>query len=153
MGRTCVPISTSPRHSLTTSTLFEHGKMLICDKKNIKYIWYVIEYVGIHVDPNKVQILKYWPIPQKIIELRSFLGLENFYRWVILHFNHIARPLNKLTKGNGKVVFKWTSTNKQTLEQLKHKICIAPVLVLPNLHQPLDLETNTSGYALGAMIT
>ena len=40
---------------------------------NIKYMGYVIDSAGIHVDPYKVQILKYWTIPQNIHELRSFL--------------------------------------------------------------------------------
>jgi len=68
---------------------------------NIKYLGYVIDSTGIHVNPEKVQILKYWPIPQNIHELRSFLGLENFYRWFILGVTHITWPLNQLTKGNG----------------------------------------------------
>ena len=79
MGRTCPTISTSPRHSLTTSTLFEHGQMFICDEQH-QIFWYVIESTGIHVDPRKLQILKERPIPQNIHELRSFIGLENLYR-------------------------------------------------------------------------
>ena len=47
---------------------------------NIKYLGYVIDSTGIHVDPKKVQILKDWPIPQNIHELRIFLGLVNFYQ-------------------------------------------------------------------------
>ena len=47
---------------------------------SIKYLGYVIDSTDIHVDPEKVQILKYWPIPQKIHEQRSFLGFYNFYR-------------------------------------------------------------------------
>ena len=46
---------------------------------SIKYLGYVIDFTGIHVDPDKVQILKDWAIPQNIYELRSFLGLANFY--------------------------------------------------------------------------
>ena len=63
---------------------------------NIKYFGYVIDSVGIHVDLEKIQILKDWPIPQNINELRSFTGLENFYRWFILGFNHIAWPLTQM---------------------------------------------------------
>ena len=77
---------------------------------NIKYLGYVIDSAGIHVDPKKVQILKDWLIPQNIHELRSFLGLENFYRHFILGFSQIAWPLNRLTKENGKIFFKWTLT-------------------------------------------
>ena len=103
---------------------------------NIKYLWYVIDSAGIHVDPEKVQILKYWPIPQKIHQLRNFLGLENLYQRFILGFSHITWPLNPLTKGNGKIVFKWTLAQQQAFEQIKNNLCTAPVLVLPNLHQP-----------------
>ena len=77
---------------------------------NIKYLGYVIDSAGSHVDPEKVEILKYWAIPQKIHELKSFLGLPNFYQQFILVFSHITWPLNQLTKGNGKIVFKWTPT-------------------------------------------
>ena len=65
---------------------------------NIKYLGYAIDSVGIHVDPKKVQILKYCPIPQNTHELGSCVGLENFYRRFILGFSHIAWPLNQLMK-------------------------------------------------------
>ena len=120
---------------------------------NIKYLGYVIEYMGIHDDQGKVQILKDCPIPKKIHELRSFLSLENFYRRFILGFSHIAWHLNQLTKGNGKNVFKWTPTQQQAFEQIKNKICTIPVLVLPDLHQHFEIETDASNYALGVVIT
>ena len=83
---------------------------------NIKYLGYVIDSTCIHVDPKKVHILKDWPIPLNIHELRSFLGLANFYRRFILGFNHIAWPLNQLMKGKGKTVFKWTPTQQKYFE-------------------------------------
>ena len=82
---------------------------------NIKYLGYVIDSADIHVNLEKGQILKYWTIPQNIHELRSFLGLVNFYRQLILGFSHITRPLNQLTKGNGKTIFKWTLTQQKYL--------------------------------------
>ena len=112
----------------------------------IKYLEYVIDYVGIHVDPKKVHILKDWTIPQNIHELRFFLGLVNFYQWFILGFSHIAWPLNQLTKGNGKNVFKSTLTQQQDFEQIKkifvlhlylcYLICIIP-LRLRWMHQTM----------------
>ena len=56
-------------------------------------------------------------------------------------------------KGNGKIVFKWTLTQQQDFEQTKKKLCIALVLVLPNLHQPFEIETDASDYALSAVVT
>ena len=96
-------------------TLQQHRLYLNMDKcsfamTNIKYFGYVIDSTSIHVDPEKVHILKEWPIPKNIHELRIFLGLANFYRRFIIAFNHIAWPLNQLTKGNEKNVFKCTVT-------------------------------------------
>ena len=120
---------------------------------SIKYFGYVIDSARIHVDPKKVRILKDWAIPENIHELRSFLGLVNFYRQFILGFSHITCPSNQLSKQNGKTIFKWTSTQQQDFEQLKNKICTAPVLVLPYLHHPFEIETNAQNYALDAVIT
>ena len=120
---------------------------------NIKYLGYAIKYVCLHLDLDKVQILKDWSIHQNIHELRIFLGLANFYRQFILSFSHIAWPLNQLTKGNGKIIFKWKLTQQKDFEKLKHELCTAPVLVLPDLHHPFEIEMDTSDYALGAVIT
>ena len=65
----------------------------------------------------------------------------------------MAWPLNQLTKGNGKNVFKWTPTQQQDFEQLKKKLCTTPIPMLPDLHQPFKIDTDTLDYALGAVIT
>ena len=71
----------------------------------------------------------------------------------MLGFSHIACPLNQLMKGNGKTVFKWTSTQQKAFEQIKNKLCTTLVLVLHDLHQPFEIEMDASDYALGATIT
>ena len=43
--------------------------------------------------------------------------------------------------------------NNKIFEQIKNKLCIVPVLVLLDLHQPFDIETNASYYDLSAMIS
>ena len=57
---------------------------------NIKYLGYVIKYVGIYVDLENILILKDWPIPKNIHELRRFLGLVKFYQQIVLVFSDIA---------------------------------------------------------------
>ena len=56
-------------------------------------------------------------------------------------------------KGNGKTVFKWRLTQQQAFEKIKNKICTALVLVLLDLHQPFEIEMDTSDYALDVVIT
>ena len=79
--------------------------------------------------------------------------MENFYRRLIIGFSYIAWTLNQLMKGDGKIVFKWTPTQQKSFEQIKKKLCTARVLVLPDLHQPFEIEMNTSGYTLSVVIT
>ena len=61
--------------------------------------------------------------------------------------------MNQLTKGNGKIVFKWKPKQQQDFEQLKNKIYTAPVLVFSDLHQPFEIEIDALDYAFDVVIT
>ena len=56
-------------------------------------------------------------------------------------------------KGNWKTVFKWILTQQQYFEHIKNLLCTVPVLVLPDLHQPFEIEMDASDYDLDAVIT
>ena len=44
-------------------------------------------------------------------------------------------------------------TQQSNFEQIKNKLRTAPILVLPDLHQPFEIEIDASDYALGVVIT
>ena len=73
----------------------------------VHYLGYIIDQHGVHVDPSKIQVIHDWPAPITLTELRSFLGLANFYRRFVLGFSHIAWTLNQVTKGGVKENFVW----------------------------------------------
>ena len=119
----------------------------------IQYLGYIVDEHGVHVDPAKIQVIRDWPAPTTLTELRSFLGLANFYRRFVLGFSHIAWALSQVTKGGGKAKFVWTESQQKAFEELKHRLCSAPVLALPDLQQPFEIETDASDYAVGAVLT
>jgi hypothetical protein len=43
-------------------------------------------------------------------------------------------------------------TTKKTFDTLKQKIVTTPILALPDLQQPFEIETDASGYAMGAVL-
>ncbi|GKA51398.1 putative reverse transcriptase domain-containing protein [Tanacetum coccineum] len=64
----------------------------------IRFLGYVINGEGIHVDPIKIETVKNWEAPKTPSEVRSFLGLVGYYRRFIENFFKIAKPLTILTQ-------------------------------------------------------
>jgi hypothetical protein len=48
--------------------------------------------------------------------------------------------------------FQWEGKQQKDFDTLKEKINIAPILALPNLQQPFEIETNANRYAMGAIL-
>ena len=47
-------------------------------KKELSFLGMIVGDDGIKVDDKKVKILKEWPKPQSLTEVRSFMGLLQF---------------------------------------------------------------------------
>ena len=77
-------------------------------KQRIEYLGHVVTPEGIFPDPGKVEVVKNFPTPASLRELKSFLGLANYHRHFIKGFSEIASPLNALT-GKG-VKFCWSES-------------------------------------------
>ena len=105
------------------------------------------------MDPSKIQVTQDWLAPTTLTELRYFLGLANFYRSFVLGFSHITWPLSQVTKGEAKAKFFWYESQQKAFEDLKRRLCSAPVLTLPDLQQPFEIETDASDYAIGSVLT
>ncbi|XP_059064618.1 uncharacterized protein LOC131856732 [Cryptomeria japonica] len=63
------------------------------------------------------------------------------------------RALNKITvKNSTKANFQWGSPQQKAFDTLKEKLSAAPVLALPDLHQPFEIETDVSGFSMEAVL-
>jgi len=107
----------------------------------------------VHVDPAKIQVIRDWSAPTTLIELRSFLGLSKFYRRFVLGFSHITLPLSQVTKDGVKEKLFWSESQQKAFVEFKHFLCSELVLTLPDLQQPFEIETYTSDYAIGVVLT
>ena len=102
------------------------------------------------IDPAKVHAVKEYPQPTNVSEIRSFLGLANYYRRFIHDFATIAEPLHALTRKN--VIFKWTSEQEKAFTTLKFLLTSTPVLATPNFEQPFIVRTDASDKGIGAVL-
>ena len=86
-------------------TLKEHqlfAKLKKCELwlDQISFLGHVVSKDGISVDPDKVEALLSWKRPTTMFEVRSFLGMPEYYRCFIEGFSKISLPLTRLTQKN-----------------------------------------------------
>jgi hypothetical protein len=94
-------------HTLRQHKLYANLKKCSFGMDRVHYLGYIIDQHGVHVDPAKIQVIRDWPAPTTLNELRSFLGLANFYRRFVLGFSHIAWALSQINRRGGKAKFAW----------------------------------------------
>ncbi|KAF8100726.1 hypothetical protein N665_0218s0064 [Sinapis alba] len=84
------------------------------------------------------------------MEVRSFLGLEGYYRKFIKGFASIAKPLTRLTCKD--VKFDWSDDCSRSFAELKRQLKQTPVLVLLRPWIPYEIYTDASGIGLGCVL-
>jgi hypothetical protein len=120
-------------------------------KPEILYLGHFISRQGIKVDPSKIEAVKSFPTPQNQHDVRSFLGLSDYYRKYVKGYAKIATPLNRLLTKD--ISFKWTNDCENAFKTLKQALITAPVLGYPNFNKPFILASDASGSAIGYILS
>jgi hypothetical protein len=89
--------------------------------------------------------------PRTVKTVRSFLSFANYYRQFIKGFSDIVLPLTQLTKK--RVAFDWTAEVEQAFQALKQVFMCAPVLCQFNPEAKTTLEADSSGCAIGGVLS
>jgi hypothetical protein len=119
-------------------------------KTSLVYVGHIVGGGELKIDPSKVKVILEWSKPNNVTEVRSFLGAAQYWRKCIANFSSIATPLHPVT--SIKQVFQWGGKQQKAFDTLKEKINSAPVLSLPNLRQPFEIQTDASNYVMGAVL-
>jgi len=118
--------------------------------KEVQFLGHIVNEEGIKVDPAKVSAVRNWETPKTPTEIRSFLGLAGYYRRFIKDFSKIAVPLTKLMRKN--MAFSWGREQRQAFEELRRRLCDAPVLTLPDGTEGFVVYCDASKVGLGAVL-
>ena len=112
----------------------------------------IVSDKGLKVNPAKIQVIRKWPIPSSISEVRIFLGLASYFRRLIKGFNTIALSLKNLTKA-GKSIKDWDKSCTEALERLKKSLISSPILCHPNFILPYKCHIDASLFDVGGTLT
>jgi hypothetical protein len=105
---------------------------------------------GVAVDPKKVTAVANSRRPTTVTEIRSFLGLAEYYRRFIERFSKIARPMMKLLQKDQK--FDWTNACEISFCELKKWLTTAPILTLPDTRKDFTIYCDASRRGLGCVL-
>ena len=132
------------------------AKMSKCEffASQVEYLGHVVSAHGISVDPAKVKAITDWPVLRSKTEVRSFLGLANYYRRFIENFSAITAPLSALVHDSAPENVEWSPTLDRAFAKVKYVLTHAPVLRTydPNLKCILITDASSSHEAIGAVL-
>ena len=136
---------------LEENDLFLKPEKCIFKEKEIKFLGLYITEEGVKMDEVKVKAIMEWPVPKKVKDVQSFLGLANFYQRFVAGFSKIATPLNKLIRKDQP--WEWTEAQQMVFDTLKVRFTSYPILITVNPEKPLQVEADALDYATGAVLS
>jgi len=123
--------------------------------ESAKFLGHVVSKHGVQMDDaRKDQIVKMVQ-PQTVTQLRSFLGMTNYFHDFVEHYANLSYSLYGLLKGNTlkNDLIKWTDDSERAFRKLQKAIVDAPMLFTIQAEGKLTLYTDASSYAAGGHLT
>ena len=120
-------------------------------RSEVAYLGHIVGREGLKPDPKKVSAVADWPVPKDIHQLRSFLGLTNYFRKFILGYSVLVKPLTDQLKA-AQAGIRWSAEAQQAFENVKTSLCSAPVLRLPDFEKKFELVADACDHGVGALL-
>lgn len=86
----------------------------------------VIDKEGIRTDPEKIQAITIWNLPNCLKEWQSFLGFCNYYRRFIKSYAALSEPLSSMARKGTKFV--WDDERIVAFTKLNDKLSMLPIM-------------------------
>ena len=136
---------------LEENDLFVKLEKCVWKVREVGFLGVIIGEDRVRMEKEKVQGVVEWLVPKSVKDVQKFLGLANYYRWFVKDFAKIAKPLHEMTRKEMK--WNWGERQQKVFEELKEKFTTKPVLVTPDLDKEMRVETDTSDFATGGVLS
>ena len=118
---------------------------------SVEYLGHIIRTEGLCTSDAKVSAIVNAPAPQNVTELRSFLGLVNYYGKFLPDLATTLSPLYQLLQKQKK--WTWGNSQEKAFEEVKSLLQSSRVLVHFDDKLPLILSCDASPYGVGAVLS
>ena len=117
----------------------------------VEYLGHRISAKGIHPVPEKVSAVREAPRPKDVSQLRSFLGMVNYYGKFLPNLATLLRPLYDLLQSAK--TWSWGDSQEQAFRKAKELLSSAPLLTHYDPEKQLILSCDASPYGVGAVLS
>ena len=117
----------------------------------VEYLGHQISQKGLYPTKEKVHAIVEAPAPQNITQLKSFLGMLNYYSKFLPNLSTLLAPLYKLL--HKKMSWQWGKAQQEAFYKAKELLVSSPVLVHFNPAKPLGLSCDASPYGIGTVLS
>lgn len=117
----------------------------------VECLGHLIEANGKRPTPEKIAAIKRAPMPTNVQQLRSFLGLLNYYRKFLPNLAAILQPLNDLLQKDKK--WSWSAACTEAVNTAKELLTTSNLLTHYDPAKPIKMAADASQYGLGAVIS
>ncbi|XP_055345010.1 uncharacterized protein LOC129592891 [Paramacrobiotus metropolitanus] len=121
--------------------------------RQMGFLGHILSEVGIRMDPEKVTAVSEFKRPQTERQLRSFLGLANYYRKFIMGYAQKTSHLYELLRQDKHVKEDWTAVYEEEFNSLKKLLCEGPVLAKFDPAKPTVIKCDASKEGIGAVLS
>ena len=120
-------------------------------KPPVQYLGHKIDRGGLHPANVKVRAIQYAPKPKNVKELRSWLGLLNYYGRFWCNLSTTLAPLHVLLSKETK--WQWGKDQDEAFQTARNLLQSDTLLVHFDQDKPLLLACDASPYGVGAMLS
>ena len=123
-------------------------------QNEIEYLGHVVSNKGISVPPKYTEIIRTWPYPTTVAEVRTFLGKMSYFRKFIPKFSQVAAPLMDFVSQEQVEPIPETPEAMDAFKELKERLISSPILAYPQFDgEPFIVDTDFSSLSLGGVLS
>ncbi len=120
-------------------------------RSSLEYLGHIIDAKGLHKSPDKIRAILDAPEPTNTSQLRSFLGLINYYAHFVPNLSMLLHLLNALL--HKEVKWDWSKECDNAFRKAKEQLASESILTQYDPKLPVIIACDASPYGLGAVIS